>query len=456
MILADLYGPVYRNVIFPLYDSVLRRRSTWKYYREISSAPYMQPEELERLRQERLSRLIEYCGSKVPFYRELFREKGIDPSSDIRDVRVLADRGVTVTKEDLRERLDDFISEDFRKEELVRNFSGGTTGVPVDLYKTFDHWCLRMAVKMRSEDWIGKKPGCPSTIIWGHKSGLDMKGWMKLHLYWGFQNYRFLSAMDLTEDRLLEYVKRIRRAGSRYVESYVNPVHLMALAIERAGVRAPRLDGIVTGAEKLLDVQKEKIESVFGCPVYDRYGCSELTNISCECTEHRGQHINADTLWVEVVGKGDVPVTGEPGEVVVTDLMGYAMPLIRYRTDDSAVLSDRRCDCGRVFPMFEEVIGKQLRRIKAPDGFEMTGKYFQWTLYDIHGIFRYQFVEKADDWIEIRIIPDGTVEHDTITARLMEGLSEFRSHGVRMTVEFVDEIPLTRSGKMNFFISERE
>lgn len=456
MIFTGLYGPIYRNFVFPLYDSVLRQRKTWSYYREITDLPWAPVDELEKMRKERLRLLLEYCGARVPFYRNLFREKGLDVSAGIEDVRILADKGITVTKEDLRERLDEFISDDYRKENLVCNFSGGTTGVPVDLYKTFDTWCLRMAVKMRSEDWIGKRPGTPSAIIWGHKANLGFMERIKEQLYWNFQNYRFLSALDLKEKTLEKYLGIIRRYGAKYIESYVYPVYLLAEIIEKNGLEPPRLDGIVTGAERLFDFQKEKIESAFGCPVYNRFGCSELTNISCECQQHGGQHINVDTLWVETVDAGDDSVLNEEGEVVVTDLMNYAMPLIRYRTDDKAVMSDRRCDCGRTFPMFEAVMGKELRSIKAPDGHEWHGKYFQWTLYGVTGIFRFQFVEKADDHFEMRIIPDGKVGREEIRAKALKSFSEMASHGITLTVEFVEDIPLTGAGKMSFFISERD
>ena len=456
MILTDLYGPIYRNLVFPFYDSVLRRRTTWSHYREITSLPWAPADELEKMRKERLRRLIEYCGARVPFYRNLFREKGLDLSRGIEDVRVLADKGITVTKENLREKPDEFISDDYRKEDLVCNWTSGSTGVPTDLYKTMDTWCMRMAIKMRSEDWIGKRPGTPSAMIWGQKAHLGPMARIKQQLYWNFQNYRFLPSIDLKENVLTGYISKIKRYGARYIESYVYPVYLMAEIIEKNGIEPPRLDGIVTGAEKLLDFQKEKIESVFGCPVYNRYGTSELTNISCECEQHDGQHINIDTLWVETVNDDDDPVLNEEGEVVVTDLMNYAMPLIRYRTDDIAVMSDRRCDCGRTFPMFETVLGKGLQNIKAPDGHEWHWKILQWNLYGVEGVFRYQFVERADDHFEIRIVPTGEVGLEEIREKILKSFSEMTLHGITLTVEFVEDIPLGGRGKMNFYISEKE
>jgi len=455
VILTQLYAPLYRNMVFPFYDSVLRHRKTYSFYRDVSRVPWLSADEIEGMRRKRLRALVEYCGRNVPYYRSLFAERGIDLSG-VDDVGRLRDSGISMTRQDIRSNIGDFISEDFRREDLVCNYSSGTTGVPLAFYKTMDNWCLRMAVKLRSEDWIGKHPGTPSAIIWGHKANLGRISRARRQLYWNFQNYRFLSALDIGEESLLRYVHEIKCYGARYIESYVNPVYLMAKTIEKYGIDPPRLDGIVTGAERLQDFQKEKMEEVFRCPVYDRYGCSEFTNISCECGEHRGQHINADLLWVEVVDKNDRPVIGEEGEVVVTDLMNYAMPFIRYHLGDMAVMTGRRCPCGRNFPMLERVIGKETGTFTAPDGFECHRKYFQWTLQTIPGIFRFQFVEKSSDHILMRVIHDGKIERVETERLVKEAFSELAAHGVSITVEFVDRIPLTGAGKMSFFVSERD
>ncbi len=455
MILTQLYAPLYRNMVFPFYDSVLRHRKTYSFYREVSRVPWLSADEIEGMRRKRLRALVEYCGKNVPYYRSLFAGRGIDPSG-VDDVAVLREHGISITKEDIRSRSDEFMSGEFRREDLVCNFSGGTTGVALPLYKTMDYWCMRMAIKLRSEDWIGKRPGTPSAIIWGHKPNLGRIAMARLQLYWNFQNYRYLSAMDIGEESLLKYVGSIKRYGARYIESYVNPVYLMAKTIEKYGIDPPRLDGIVTGAETLRDFQKEKMEEVFGCPVYDRYGCSEFTNISCECERHRGQHINVDNLWVEVVDKNDRPVIGEEGEVVITDLMNFAMPFIRYRLDDTAVMTDRKCSCGRNFPMLEKVIGKTTGIFRAPDGFEVHGKYFQWILYNVPGIFRFQFVEKSSDRVLTRIVHDGTTAREDTERLVKEAFGDLAAHGVSITVEFVDRIALTKAGKMSFFVSERD
>ena len=53
----------------------------------------------------------------------------------------------------------------------------------------------------------------------------------------------------------------------------------------------------------LHDWQRRRIEDVFGCPVTNRYGCEEVSLIACECEEHHGLHVNADSVLVEIVAR---------------------------------------------------------------------------------------------------------------------------------------------------------
>ena len=49
---------------------------------------------------------------------------------------------------------------------------------------------------------------------------------------------------------------------------------------------------------------------------------------------------------------------GEMGEVVLTGLVNYAMPLIRYRVGDTARFATESCPCGRGMPVIEEIGGR--------------------------------------------------------------------------------------------------
>jgi phenylacetate-CoA ligase len=49
---------------------------------------------------------------------------------------------------------------------------------------------------------------------------------------------------------------------------------------------------------------------------------------------------------------------GERGELVVTTLSKFAMPLIRYRVGDLTVLESEACECGRTHPRIMRILGR--------------------------------------------------------------------------------------------------
>lgn len=75
-----------------------------------------------------------------------------------------------------------------------------------------------------------------------------------------------------------------------------------------------------------------------------------------ECLESPGGvHVIDSEFIAEVIDPdGDAPVPdGEPGELVLTNLGRWGMPLIRYRTGDQVRVTHERCVCGRSFTRAE-------------------------------------------------------------------------------------------------------
>ena len=452
-VFTSAYAPVYRNLVFPFYEGVLRRRSIYDRYRRLSEASALGIDELREMQRRKLNDLLVYCNEHVPFYRELFALHGVDPRA-VFDVEALRAKEIFTSKPIVRSAGESILSREFVKEDLHNSATSGSTGTPVLFYMSRDNWCLRMAAKYRSEDWIGKPLGTPATLIWGHKPGRTRSAEFKNSLYWAFQNYQFLSAFDIGEESLVEAVASIRRHGSRFVESYVTVVYLMAKAIAKYGLEPLKLDGIVVGAERLYDFQKEEIERSFRCPVFNRYGATEFSNVASECEKREGLHVNMDNLWVEVVDGDDRPVTGEVGDIVVTDLENRAMPLIRYKIGDRGVMTDAVCSCGRSFPMLREVVGRVSETMKTGDGQEIHDMYFLWKLSRAPGLVRFRVTQDSLTHVRVDIEHDGSVDREVTSRWIAEALQDLERYRVSHTLEYVDSIPLTGAGKMRFFVSE--
>lgn len=131
----------------------------------------------------------------------------------------------------------------------------------------------------------------------------------------------------------------------------------------------------MTSAEVLEPADRQLIEEVFGCPVFNRYGCREVGVIASECPAHQGLHIAAEGLLVEIVQGNDPVRPGESGAILVTDLLNLGMPLIRYRIGDMGTWEEGQCPCGRGLPRLREVSGRVTDFLVGADGRLVSGVY---------------------------------------------------------------------------------
>ena len=105
------------------------------------------------------------------------------------------------------------------------------------------------------------------------------------------------------------------------------------------------------GAEPRTEEMREHIETSTGIKADDIYGLSEIMGpgVAGSCEARTGLHIFEDHYYPEIVdpATGRQLPPGEEGELVLTTLDKWAMPLLRYRTHDITSLSYEKCRCGR-------------------------------------------------------------------------------------------------------------
>lgn len=115
------------------------------------------------------------------------------------------------------------------------------------------------------------------------------------------------------------------------------------------------------GAEPWSDNTRKELEEALDIKAYDSYGLSEMfgPGVGFECEEQNGLHIWEDHFLVEIVdSNGDACAPGERGELVLTSLTKEAMPLIRYRTGDMAMMLEDSCPCGRTSTRISRILGR--------------------------------------------------------------------------------------------------
>ena len=153
-----------------------------------------------------------------------------------------------------------------------------------------------------------------------------------------------------------EYYKKLVKIRPVYIYGYVSMIKEFASFIqENLYPPIPGLKCVITTSEILDQTSRDLIETVFDVKVYNEYGCGEVGSIAHEC-EHGNMHIMASNLILEIDNSGQS--NEYDGEIIVTDLHNYSMPLIRYRSGDYAEFSDSGCKCGRGLPIIKKIHGR--------------------------------------------------------------------------------------------------
>jgi phenylacetate-CoA ligase len=95
---------------------------------------------------------------------------------------------------------------------------------------------------------------------------------------------------------------------------------------------------------------KSRIEAAWHARAFDHAGATEVGSWAYDClADDYDMHLNEPEFIFEVVD----PQTGEPveegerGELVITTLGRYGMPVLRYRTGDLVNMTTEPCACGR-------------------------------------------------------------------------------------------------------------
>ena len=445
------YEAAFRRVLFPAYETGLRRRRTLTYLDGYQRDQWLDPEQIATLQWQRLQRLLDHCYREVPYYREQWRKLDIAPQ-DIRNLDDYAKLPV-LTKTDIRAHFDKLKADSWR-DRLLYKATGGSTGEPMRFGYTRESNDRRAAVMWRGYEWAGSRMGRRTLFLWGGAVGDPTRAhqW-KDRLYNAVFARRVLNSFKMTEANMSEYADAIDRYRPDIIVGYVGPLVKLAQWLIASGRKIWRPQGIIGGAEALHEFQRDLIQEAFRAPAFNTYGCREFMLIAAECEQRHGLHVNADHLVVELRTPHGAASAGRPGDVVITDLFNYGMPFVRYANGDMATASGDRCACGRGLPLLTRVDGRVLDAIRTPAGHVLPGEFFPHMLKDVAGLQRFQLVQRRLDRLDLSIVR-GTDFDDASLDYIRREVNKVLGDSVQLDCHFVDDIPLTRSGKLRVTVSE--
>lgn len=408
-------------------------------------------EQNQALQWQALTRLLAHAYQTAPFYTRRFDEVGVKPEaiSSPRDVEKIP----PLTRDDIRNHFEELRSSRFSAKDLAQAATGGTTDTPVPILRSRQSLLEKNAIQLGFNRWAGFLPGDKVFYLWGARQDFAEHPSWRWRLYDRYFMRQVWAPTSLFNEGVLEgYRQSLNRFRPRIVYAYPTPLALFCEYLRESGKPFRRPVSAICTAEPLMENQRRVIEAAFGCRVFEHYGSREFAMIAGECEQHQGMHLNPAAAYVEFVPVRGAEVEGLH-EILVTDLLNYGMPLIRYRINDCVMSGPESCPCGRGYPLIRQIVGRTTDVFRLPNGDVVPGVALTNRVLQVcPGLKKVQVIQETQQDFRVRYVPGpgfGPAHLDLLKANLRKFLPD----RLEWTFEQVAEIQRERSGKTRFCIS---
>ena len=403
----------------------------------------------------RLSRALPELLLTNVFYGRKFAHSGIRDVRELRSVRELPFTTKAELSTDQGEHPPFGSNLTYPLERYVRlHQTSGTTGQPLRVLDTAESWqwwrdCWRpiynaAGVTSRDRIFFAFSFG-PFVGFWSAFAGAEQLG--ALCMTGGaMSSSERVAAMVAAEATVLmctpSYALRLAEAARDEGVSLAGSALRVSIHAGEPGASIP--------------ATRERIEGELGVTAFDHTGATEIGAHGFSCEARDGVHINESEFVAEIVD----PVTGETGdegegELVMTNLGRWGMPMLRYRTGDRVRGVRGRCTCGRTSLKLAGGIAGRVDDMVTVRGVNVFPSA-------IEAIVR-RFAEIEEYRVEVVTVREMDELRCTVETRGASDLAErvataiHRDLGIRCTVESVAPGTLPRFDmKAKRFVRRRE
>jgi phenylacetate-CoA ligase len=389
--------------------------------------------------------VVAYAARHVPYYRQLFREHRIEPSS-IRSVEDLQRIPITTKAMLKRLPLRDRVADQYQPDDLVRHTTSGSSGIPFDIRRTWFDERRKNVFWVRQMMRQGIMPGHRIVILTGTRTVASgdrlfiQRGLARLGV---FRTDR-VNCLRPGEEILADLVHR----RPDHLMGYGWAMLRVADAYVASGRRGFRPKAVHPFGEVVTPEMRQRLAEAYQCPVHDIYGSYEFGMAALECREHPHYHVSDDAVVLEVLRDG-VPVKeGETGVLTGTNLLAYGMPFLRFEIGDIATRGPDPCPCGWQGSTISQLRGRMLDMFPLPGGREIHPYQIVFMIieYLADRIFQYQLIQETIDRVVLYLVPTpgGTVSG---FPELVTAVERLLGSEVRFEIRIVESIDFERSGK---------
>ncbi|MCY0989612.1 AMP-binding protein [Nannocystis sp. ILAH1] len=398
-------------------------------------------DEMVSYQTESLTAIVRRAYDKSPFYRAKMEQAGVGP----REVQRLDDlrKLPFLTKDELRGKPWQLLACDKRDISLVQVSTGTTGGKEIYMmYTRRDHLLPDLALRYSKLFAVGPGDVCLNALPYEmsaaglafHKTFMDGQHATVLPVGKGGAYSTPAKTITVMEDLRPNVVA-------------TSPSWAIVLAEEAAqrgfDPKSLHLKKMWLTGEGCSPAFRKRVENAWGTTANFFYGSLECGMLGIECDVHDGYHVPQAHAIVEFVD----PVTGAPvlageiGEIVVTALLRYDSPLIRFRTGDLGLLEEAPCTCGTMLPRFR-MRGRAVDQVRA-EGRSVSPLHLEDALMQISEVgnwFEFVVPRSGDGRVKIRCeLAEGVQPSSSLIEAIVAKMRA--ATGLSFDLELEDHMP---------------
>ncbi len=423
-----------------------------RFHDSLMQTERLAPDRLTQFVRRSAATLLLHCFDTVPFYRERVAP-AIRWDRDI-DWERWYQIPLTTRSEAAEQRhtlLSRNVPTHHGSMQHVR--TAGVTGERMVVSQSLLHVAAVSCMEARLLRWHGIGPGEEMATLWP-----NVRGEPERYRTWAPKWLPQPHGRDYRGDgsapaeRQLHWLMSL---GPVYLRTRPSLARSLALAVRANPQLKPALKGILTRGEILTDDVRALCSRYLGHRPIDAYELTEAGLVALSCPHCDAYHWQSDVCLTEIIRDDGRPCgAGEIGQIVVTPLYNFAMPLIRYATGDFAVLPDATdaCAFGVSLPRIKRILGRSRNLIRLAGRPPFLPALDSEILWDTLGALEWQLAQTGIGELELRFVserPDPTLhvaeaERHLRLATATEGPVQLKR---------MEAIPARAGGKSEPFLS---
>jgi len=445
---------LFQNAAISMYGFYIKQlrygKSYDQHYALLNKTQYYNKVELDKLQDSLFSDLVGYINQYVPYYKNIINSKNISPK-DI-TLKNFSEIFPVITKTELRNNYDSFLSLDKSQGKHYVINTSGTSGSPLKVHTFKNGIQYNYAFFNRFLNWAGVNIGQKCAVFAGR---VFIPPKQTKPPYWRHNkasNAILFSSYHISDKTITAYINALDKFNPTIIDSYPSAIYEIAkFILENKYKHNIKPAAIITSSETLFDYQRDSIERAFNCKIFDHLGSAEMVTFITQC-KNGNYHINPEYGYVEVLDNNYNPVNqGEPGQLVCTSFINKAMPIMRYSLGDTITISNHTCECGLYFPVVSSILGRTDDIIIGCDG-RKVGRLDPIFKGMDHSINETQIIQYKLNEITVKITSHQSAKSIN-TDKIITELKKRVGDCMKITIEFVDYIPKTNSGKFRTVVS---